>query len=53
MNCVYLAQYDEFIIRIIFAHQKNGEENISLEDIQQILYHVDELVTLKLSENVK
>ncbi len=53
VNCVYLAQYDEFIIQITFAHQVNGEENISLENIQQILNHVDELVTLKLSENVK
>jgi hypothetical protein len=53
VDCIYLAQYEEFTVMMTFANQVNGQESLSLEDIQRIVTHVDERVTEKMRDSTR
>lgn len=50
IECQYLAQYDEFIIYSSFAQFSQGEEHISISEIQAILTEIDKLIENKFSD---
>jgi hypothetical protein len=52
-RCQYLARYDEFLIDVVFPQYAEGQELISLDEIQQILSNIDEIVTRMLNYDNK
>lgn len=53
IRCQYLAQYDEFLINAVFPQFAQGQELISIDEIQQILTNIDSLVKQKLDLDSK